>query len=150
MIVFFWRNITPERSCRTGEAERVRWVYEWGRGFESGAKDATVLFFCEDGSTPISHHLAVDPYLSYDRITITGLPPPYPRYAIDFHMPALKVCQPCVPWGRLGGAHCEVPCVRCIGHSRGGERRKPFTSVIANEMHTPFWSSTIALRRVVT
>jgi hypothetical protein len=102
MIVFFWRNITPERSCRTGEAERVRWVYEWGRGFESGAKDATVLFFCEDGSTPISHHLAVDPYLSYDRITITGLPPPYPRYAIDFHMPALKVCQPCVPWGRGG------------------------------------------------
>jgi hypothetical protein len=56
-MFFLWRNITPERSCGTGEAERVRWVYEWGRGFESGAKDATALFFCEDGSTSISHHL---------------------------------------------------------------------------------------------
>jgi hypothetical protein len=42
--VFFVRNITIERSCRTGEAERVRWVYEWGGGSESGAKDATASF----------------------------------------------------------------------------------------------------------
>jgi len=42
--VFFVRNITVERSRGTGEAERVRWVYEWGGGSQSGAKDATVSF----------------------------------------------------------------------------------------------------------
>jgi len=39
---YFGYNITIERSGSTGEAERVRWVYEWGGGSDSKAYGAAV------------------------------------------------------------------------------------------------------------
>lgn len=114
--VFFVRNITIERSCGTGEAERVRWVYEWGGGSESGANDATVSFIARTANyqTPTMQggqpSAAVRQYGSH-RVSPTNL------WGVNRLSPNRSGgVWSMSPWG---GLTLQSTFVRCIGSCSG-------------------------------
>jgi hypothetical protein len=123
---FFGYNITIERSGRTGEAERVRWVYEWGGGgSDSRAKDATVSFIARTAhhqTTPPPHHEGVLSHPQCDIFTMHSgcwdfWSPRSPNGAIDCRRPSLRCPGVRCTFG--GSLAAYVP-VRCLGACWGG------------------------------